>query len=362
MRFQSLALLALLVSACTPNVAVRGDRQGLSPRAGGVVFGFYKAETRPPLLWTLTIGRVNEANGTIATSTSTTGLPAFIRHSEIGYQSERSDIAFYNLAPGTYAVAAIVPFEAQAQFHQPTTGEDVRNATITHGFLGAGMTGLMIAGEQVREAREAAVLGPRRPSELIFVENDRIKDDAPRFTVQAGRVTYIGDFLLGARRYKVEMKGIGGGIAHVEGENNEIAYWHSPAAEHSYDEPRVRARLAEIGIPSSIVTTQRLTRLDGGRLYYDPNFDRTRAELRAKNHGKQTILEEDVMMPTSLGAPAASSRSPTATTGSRNSAPAATAPPAASAPLSSLPAAELRRRFLAGEISMEEYNKARAGQ
>lgn len=356
MRFLSGMLLVLFVSACSRDVAVRGDGHGLIPGAGGVAFGLYKAETTPPLLWTITIGRVNEGTGIVATSTTHSGLPVFVRHSEIGYQNERSDIAFYNLAPGTYAVTAIVPFEAQAQFHQPTTSDDVINAGIYHGPLGASMTGLMIVGERVRESREAAVLGPRKPSQLIFIENSRIKDTAPRFTVQAGRVTYIGDFLLGARRYTVEMEGISGGIAHVEGENNEIAYWHSPAAEHSYDEPRVRTRLTQIGISPSIIVTDRLSPLDGARLYYDPNFDRTRAELRARNYGKQTILAEDVVMPFSSRQPPIASESSPAATGSRTSAPASTAP------LSSLPVAEVRRRFLAGEISMEEYNKARAGQ
>ena len=346
----------MVVSACSRDVAVRGDGDGLIKGAGGVAFGLYKAETTPPLLWTVTIGRVNDDSGTVATSTTPGGLPVFVRHSEIGYQNERSDIAFYNLAPGTYAVTAIVPFEAQAQFYQPTTSDDVINAGIYHGPLGAGMTGPMIVGERVRESREAAVLGPRKPSQLIFVENGRISDTAPRFTVQAGQVTYIGDFLLGARRYTVELEGISGGITHVEGENNEIAYWHSRVAEHSYDEPRVRTRLAQIGISPTTVITERLASLDGAPLYYDPSFDRARAELRASNHGKQTILAEDVVMPLSSRQSPATSGSSPAITSSETSA------PVSKDPLSSLPAAELRRRFLAGEISQEEYNKARAEQ
>lgn len=362
MRILFLILCGLILSACTKDVAVRGDNGGLTPGAGGVAFGFYTADTTPPLHWTLTIGRVNEGSGTIATATAINGLPLSIRHSEIGVQTERSDIAFYNLAPGEYAVTAIVPFEAQAQFHQPTTGQDVANAATIHGPFGAGMVGLMIAGERVREARESAVLGPRKPSELVFLENGRIKENAPRFIVRTGEVSYIGDFLLGAQRFKVEMEGIGGGIANVEGENNEIAYWHSPAAEHSYDEPRVRARLAQIGIPPGIVRTERLAPLDNARLYYDPSFDRNRAELRAKNHGRQTILEEDVVMPFSAGRTAATSRNTTARTGSRAGALSTTVAPATPAPQSALPADELRRRFLAGEISLEEYNNARAGQ
>ena len=297
MRFLSLILLAFFVSACAQKVSVRGDNDGLSADAGGVAFGFYTADTQPPVLWTLTIARVNEGSGTVSSATAQNGLPTFVRHTEAGFQSERSDIAFYNLFPGEYAVAAIVPFEGQAQFHQPTTGRDMATATVTHGPLGGGMAGLMIAGEHIREAREAEKLGPRKPSELIFLENGRIKDDAPRFTVRAGEVAYIGDFLLGAQRYKVNMKGHRGGITSVEGENDEITYWHSPAAEHSYNDARVRSRLAQIGIPADIVKTQHLPPLDNIRLFYDPNFNRARAELRAANHGKQTILDEDLLMP-----------------------------------------------------------------
>ena len=292
-----LALVVNLVSSgCAENVAVRGDSQGLASGGGGVAFGFHTADTQPKVLWTMTIARLEPDGRTLSNLKDYNGLPTAIRHSEAGFQTEQSDFAFYNLAPGDYVVAAIVPFEAQAQFHQPTSSREMVGAAITHGPLGVGVVGLMIAGEQILEERERERFGPRKPSELIFIDAGAAKENAPRFTVHPGQVTYIGDFLLGARRFRVEVEGLAGGTSAVEGENNEIVNWHSPVAEHGYSEAEARSRLSKIGVSASAVRTERLSPLDNTRLYYDPNFTRDRAEFRAEIRGKRKILDEDLVL------------------------------------------------------------------
>lgn len=207
---------------CVKTVAVRGDSQGLASGGGGVAFGFRTAETQPPIRWVLTIARLDPDGRTLSGLSTYKGLPTSVRHSEADFRTEKSDFAFYNLAPGEYAITAVVPFEPQPQFHQPIPPHLIAEAATTHGLIGAGMVSLMIASDRAREQRETAALGPRKPSELIFAENGLVKENAPRFAVRQGQVAYIGDFLFGAHRYEIEVEGLAGGITTVEGENNEI--------------------------------------------------------------------------------------------------------------------------------------------
>jgi hypothetical protein len=176
-----------------------------------------------------------------------------------------------------------------------------------------------------------------RPSQFYDrVERDRLppydpndpKGTRPIFTVEAGKAVYIGHLMIDRRR--IENQADDGDAAGLLATLNLFS-GHGPRTEgiRSYrvldKEAEARSAVAEMNIPASRWTKELIWL----------NVDERPGVASSGRSAERRPL----------GAPSAGRA----------------LPPTGSA-LHRLPDAELRRRFLAGEISMEEYNKARAGQ
>lgn len=154
------------------------------------------------------------------------------------------------------------------------------------------------------------------------------KRTRPIFTVQAGKAVYIGHLMIDRQRIEdhADQRGAAGLLAKL----NPFA-GHGPRTEgiRSYrildKEAEARSSVAKLNIPAHLWTKELIW---------------VNADDRPAGTSSDLTVEPPLPSTPPSAAPS----------------------PGMNSTLNRLPASELQRRFLAGEISMEEYNKARAGQ
>lgn len=339
--FYGLLALALLLSACAAPPGNELDPRGGGPAVGAgsgiILFGVASTREQPTVYWSIDIRRLDRS-GRQEPANVTPGTANAVAYNQFGGMHDRNaPFAAYMVQPGEYALVRLAARQDSGLFmdfdHRATAMQAAAMGPV--GILGYAVLGTAAAGER---AAEEARFGPRVRSPLLFVADDgAVTAATPRFSVRAGEVVYLGDFLFGATRYhdqRIE-PGTGGATG--------IRVFVSPFVESAVDMAAARAAQARLGLAAWPIRTAQPSALAGGPVYLAPSMTRDRVDWLSAG----TVIREE----TARARPASASPAPAAPA----------APPAAN-DLSRVDRQELQRRFLAGEITEDQYRAASAGR
>lgn len=176
--------------------------------------------------------------------------------------------------------------------------------------------------------------------QIAFSTEGYLTPDAPRFTVSGGQATYIGDFSFQGEEQVTQVTTTRSFNDPDMNETRSVSDMRV-ILDYAFHPEGIAWYAGRRGLGAGQVVGQRLAAFDDARFLVK--------DFASADQDRRKLARAPSMAPPS-GAP------------ETTAAPAAFQPPPAATDLSGLPKAELQRRFLAGEISMEEYNKARAGQ
>ncbi|MEQ8816931.1 MAG: hypothetical protein RLO51_13975 [Thalassobaculum sp.] len=345
------AILAvgLLLAGCVKTRADNelsqiGGGQAVSRNSGVVMFGIERAPIDPPIFWTVDIRRLTPGTARPEAPVEGSGAANHVSYRQFGGMLARDEnYAAYAVVPGDYAIVAMVPAQEGGLFVNP----DFRQAGPQAAAMGgAGLIGLLVlgGGALAERSAEEARFGKRGRSPLVFVADDgTVLPEAPRFTVRAGEVAYLGEFLFGAKRYFDQRRDVGGG-GNTDGKWTRV--FTSPFVEHLVDETAARRNVQGLGLAGWPIRTVRPAALVEGPAYFAPYLTRDRVDWLSAG----TVVSEDMVRARPASAGPAAPRAVPQTV------------PAVAGPgpgrLDGLSAADLRERFLAGEISAEQYRAA----
>lgn len=180
--------------------------------------------------------------------------------------------------------------------------------------------------------------------EVSFNQDGVLTADAPRFSVTGGKATYIGDFSFDGEER----------ISEVAAHQNSHDSFNDPdrnvtrtvsdmriILDYGYNPDDVAWYASRRGIRPEQLLGQRLTAFDNARFLVK--------DFSSADHKRRTLPRAPSLTRTATGPSATpATQRPQSSPGQQE--------------LTSLSDVALRRRFLAGEISVEEYNKARAGR
>jgi hypothetical protein len=176
--------------------------------------------------------------------------------------------------------------------------------------------------------------------QIAFSNQGYLTPDAPRFTVSGGQATYIGDFSFQGEEKVTQVTTTRSFNDPDMNETRSVSDLRV-ILDYEFHPEGIAWYAGRRGLGAGQVVGQRLAAFDDAR-FLVKDFSSADQERRKLARAPSMSPQQNSTQPTAV--PAAFQPSPIASD------------------LSSLPKKELQRRFLSGEISMEEYNKARAGQ
>lgn len=200
-------------------------------------------------------------------------------------------------------------------------------------------------------AAASAAAAEMTHEEIAFSDGGHLTPDAPRFIVSAGQATYIGDFSFQGEEQVTQVTTT---RSFNDSDLNETRSLSDLRVilDYQFHPEGIAWYAGRRGLVAGQIVGQRLAAFDDARFLVKDfsSAEQDRRKLaRAPSMQAPTRTIESKAPPPSSSAPPAPAPTPSL-------------PAAPQQSLSTLPQAELQRRFLAGEISIEEYNKARAGQ
>lgn len=306
------ATLCLLLAACASGLPI-----GTDPGRGIIVLGLDRAEELGASPFVAEVMAVNSAGRVEPLFTRTS------RHAAIHLPPKRlldgspSTRFALDVEPGEYMLAKIgLGLHDTSDSIWPRSRGEVVNSQ-----LGRGLAFL------AKKAQEASEGWP-----IEYVKNDIPAANAPRFTIRPGEVLYIGDILIGAeyRQSPAEPE-------RTPDERNRpggTVYRHTRLfAEYALDVPAARRFAASIGVGQRPFRTYPIRLSDA---------DRTPFPNASKPPGDASLLT----VVRARQASAATLIGPVA-------------PPAAAPGPAPAGAPSLMERFLAGEITKQEYDRER---
>lgn len=337
--------LGLLLGGCVKltagnELAQAGGGSAAAASNGVILFGFESVKEEDPIFWSVAMNRLDPRTGRPEPSDGTNEV-AFRQFGGMLERDER--YAAFTVRPGEYAVTGLVPAQQSGLF-MDLNFRDSAGQAATMGLVGLASLAVLGTAANAERAAEEARFGKRGRSPLVYLgEDGTLSPDAPRFTVEPGEVVYLGEFLFGTRRYYDERPDIGGGAGA-----KWVRVFSSPFVEHAIDEGRARAGMAKLGLSRWPMRTVRPKALASGPVYYAPYLTRERVDWLSSG----TVIREEVVhaRPGAASAP------------DRTAAPAPGSATGAVTGLSGTSREELQRRFLAGEISIEQYRAAMAAR
>lgn len=375
-RMLALLTLGLLLSGCAAHPLSDDEVRAEIAHGNAVIVVGYDMPAGPAVgFWGMDIRRIDPATGkpeTPAREGNSANSAALLDYASAPYSTERRYGA-YVVRPGEYAVTSIGPREG------PGGPVYVPNFGGTGGGgagAGAGLIGLAVlatiaaAGYAAQAAEDEHFGDPGRPP-LMFLYENQLVDDTPRFTVRPGEAVYLGDILYGVKQYTIETTEVPRGPNAADEPKTSRRVVGSPFIEYLVDEAGARAKLAAMGLSNVPERTVTLAPLTHGPVYVSPRMTRERLEWRSSDPiaGEKIVMARPELprpLPSSGSAAALSAtRRPNAQTplpaAPTRVTPAQMTPTQAtprSAPAASLD--ELQERFLSGKISKDEYERARA--
>jgi len=339
----ALLILGLALAGCVAPPGNEIDPRGGGPAVGAgngvVLFGVASTREAPPVHWAIDIRRLDRSGRPEPARLDAGAANAVMFNQFTGTHDRNAPFGAYAVLPGDYAIIRITAQQDGGMFMD----FDHRAAAMQAAAMGPmGMLSYAVLGTAAASERaaEEARFGPRVRSPLIFVaDGGVVTSETPRFTVRAGEVIYLGDFLFGATRYHDQRIEPGSGGA------TGIRTIVNPFVESAVDPAAARAAQARIGLASWPLRTAQPSALAQGPAYLAPSMTRDRVDWLSAG----TVIREETVR---------------ARPASVDPVPATPAIPAAApsgTDLSAMSRQELQRRFLAGEITAEQYRAAAAG-
>jgi hypothetical protein len=183
-----------------------------------------------------------------------------------------------------------------------------------------------------------------------FSNNGYLTPDAPRFTVAGGRATYIGDFSFQGEEQVTQVTTTRSFNDQDLNETRDVSDLRV-ILDYQFHPEGIAWYAGRRGLGAGQVVGQRLTPFDDARFLVK--------DFSSATQDRRKLARAPSMAPTNNADGLLARPTPSIPV---SSALPPSAPAVDTRRLSTLPQPELQRRFLAGEISMEEYKKARAGQ
>lgn len=348
-----LGLLGLLLSGClsTGKPTIDQVRDSLDSGNGMVMIGYSSSLG----FWGLDIRRIDPATGELETyerdDVAANGVAFF--EPQPPQSTHATHYQSFVLEPGEYAITSIGRRQPGGAVYVPDFG-----GTGGGGGAGAGLVALavvagMTATALAAKAAEDAEFGPPERPPLQFVVDSALVDDAPRFQIRPGHVAYIGDILVSAKVFTVDSIREPARIGEEPMHTTLTAA--NPMVEYLRDPVGARAELQKLGLSEFPLRTVTIAALAEGPVYVSPTMTRERIEWRSRSARAQTTISEEMVyarpdLPRPLKVMARASGPSTLPPTQ------APSPAAAGGPVDQ---AELRRRFLSGEITREDYEALR---
>lgn len=329
-RLTIMVIACLVLTGCvTSNRIEPGGKTTIAPDRGVVVIGTRRADAVRPIAFTVDI-RAVESGNRITTKPLDPDAPrrAAAISTPGGWVADPARFHAFSLVPGSYAIASIHPGpEAPASVYVPTFSGG------GGGGAGAGLIALgvmLVIGAAAVIASELDDSPPPPKPDTLYVEEAQLQAHAPRFEVKAGEVLYLGDILVGSETRVYAHPQKLGPPERVQDRRLIAGYAQDPTAAQAF--------AANAGLSAWPFRTASLHLLEPDISY---GFI---ASYRPVDTIKGTLVEgPTVELPSGNTIPPRTALAPTAPPTNRQG-DVATA---------------LRERFLAGEISQDEYQRER---
>ncbi len=199
--------------------------------------------------------------------------------------------------PGEYAITAIgLRNPSGGAYYTPGYGGggdmNPAAAAASGGLIGLAMVAGIEAARAAGDAAEDREFGAPPPAPLLFYQDGVLSEDAPRFTVAAGEVVYIGDFLYGAERYAFEQTIEGSGPNSTDRAEVLTLNMDSPFLEYTVSTDAAKRRMVEVGADIYPFRTVTLRQLARGRIEMAPRMTRERLLWRSEH----PLIEEKTLI------------------------------------------------------------------
>jgi len=331
-RLTVVVIACLVLTGCvTSNRIEPGGKTTIAPDRGVVVIGTRRADVVRPIAFTVDI-RAVEGGDRITTKPIDPEAPrrAAAISTPGGWVADPERFHAFSLVPGSYAIASIHPGpEAPASVYVPTFGGGGGGGGAGAGLIALGV--MLVIGAAAVIASELDDSPPPPKPDTLYVEEAQLLAHAPRFEVKAGEVLYLGDILVGSETRVYAHPQKLGPPERVKDRRLIAGYAQDPTAAQAF--------AAKAGLSAWPFRTTSLHLLEAGKSY---GFIAT---YRPVDTLKGTLVEgPTVELPSGNTIPPRTALAPTAPPSDRQGD----------------PAAALRDRFLAGEISPDEYRSERA--
>lgn len=201
-------------------------------------------------------------------------------------------------------------------------------------------------------AAASAAAAEMTHEQITFSDDGRLMADAPRFTVLGGRATYIGDFSFQGEEQVTQVTTTRSFNDPDLNETRSVSDLRI-ILDYQFHPEGIAWYAGRRGLGAGQIVGQRLAAFDDAR-FLVKDFSSAEQDRRK--------LARAPSMVTPTGTSGSAAPPPLSSVAPSVSSPPPALPAAPQQRLSTLSQAELQRRFLAGEIGVEEYNKARAGQ
>ncbi len=344
MGLQRLALISALLAALTgcaaqpePPAEAHYD---LDAGKGAITFVLERQEGLRAVPFILTLRRYDPATNAFYTDDAR-AAPIEIRYALTSQNGKPDRHWTVDLAPGAYAIESI---EIAKQYP----------AVPGAGFVVLGLTAMV-----------GAVAAELDHKEIRFdTDDNRLTADAPRFRVETGTITYIGDFrfLLDEKRFVQNTGSPSGPDAYDEGTKDQPTIDRRIFVDYQLNTAGIRRYARAHGLDRYPMA---VTSLDAfaDRRFVIRDFDTAegphRTLARAPSMTPAPSDGRRILAQTPLLRPAIASDQPAITAPIGDRQPASASPPPMARSLSVLSDRQLQRLFLDGQISPEEYRAAR---
>ncbi|MEQ9329787.1 hypothetical protein [Thalassobaculum sp.] len=288
------AIAVAFLSGCQTTKPLTNDeiKTSLASGNGLLLLGYDMPQDQGRAFWGVDIRRIDRETGKPERPNNepTASNAATLLDEPSGERGADRRFATYMLQAGEYAITSIGPRQPNGgPVYVPNFG-GAGGGGATAGLIGlAVLAAVTAAAYAAQEAEDSRFGEPGRPP-LMFLYENQLVDEAPRFEIRPGEAVYLGDILYGSKYYTIERteKGTGPNAADAPTVTKQIAI--SPFVEYMVDKPAAKAKLAALGLSDTPMRTVTVDVLKDGPVYVSPRMTRERLEYRITD----PIIDEQV--------------------------------------------------------------------
>jgi len=296
MRLGTLATVAVataFLTGCLTAKPLTDDeiKSSLAAGNGMVLVGYDMPEGLGAGFWGMDIQRIDPATGKPEKPNRDQDAPnaALLLDQPGADRKGEPPYMTFMLQPGEYAITSIGSRQPNGgPVYVPNFGAGGGGPAV--GLIGLAVLAAMTAAAYAAQEAEDARFGePGRPP-LMYLYENQLVDETPRFTVRPGEVIYLGEILYGSTFFTMETTEVATGPNAADGAKVTRHNVASPFIEYLVDEPTARARLASMGLSAAPMRTVVVESLTDGPVYVSPRMTRERLEYRSND----PIVDEQV--------------------------------------------------------------------